>query len=219
MGSHYNPRIVTNGLTLHLDAANVRSYPGSGTAWSDLSGLGNNGTLTNSPSFSNGYLTFNGSTQYGTISGAPLNVSTYTKCVWFYLNATADNNLLSKDDGSNTGHYMFFGGTSKLYCGHTSWVGFPNTYPSSANFSNSTWYFVALTFNTTDGMSLYINGALDSTFTTYKTAPVGTGCNIGSYGVGNLLNGRIAQASMYNRTLTRAEVQQNFNATRGRFGI
>ena len=114
---------------------------------------------------------------------------------------------------------MFFGGTSTLYCGHTSWVGFPNTYPSNANFSNSTWYNVVLTFNTTNGMSLYINGALDSTFTTYKTAPVGTGCNIGSYGVGNLLNGRIAQASIYNRTLTAAEVQQNFNAIRSRFNI
>ena len=219
MSIGYGPRVVTSGLVLALDAADRNSYPGSGTTWTDLTGRGNNGTLTNSPTFSNGYFTFNGSTQYGTISGSPLNVSNYTKCVWFYLNATADNNLLSKDDGANTGHYMFFGGTSKLYCGHTSWPGFPNTSPSSANFSNSRWYYVALTFNTTDGMSLYINGVLDSTFTTYKTAPVGTGCNFGSYGVGNLLNGRIAQASIYNRTLTAAEISQNFNALRGRFGI
>ena len=47
MGVDYNPKIVTNGLVLCLDAANVKSYPGSGTTWIDLSGNGNNGTLTN----------------------------------------------------------------------------------------------------------------------------------------------------------------------------
>ncbi len=45
------PNIVTNGLVLHLDAANTKSYSGSGTTWTDLSGNGNNGTLTNGPTF------------------------------------------------------------------------------------------------------------------------------------------------------------------------
>ena len=49
MGIAYNPRIVTDGLALALDAINTKSYPGSGTTWTDLSGLGNNGTLTNGP--------------------------------------------------------------------------------------------------------------------------------------------------------------------------
>ena len=219
MSVYAGPEIINDALVLCLDAVNTKSYSGSGTTWTDLSGIGNNGTLVNSPTYGNSWFTFNGTTQYATVSGSPLNVTSYTKCVWFYLNATADNNLLSQDNGLNSGHYMFFNSTSKLYCGHTSWTGFPTTYPSTANFSNSTWYFVALTFNTTDGMSLYINGSLDSTYTAQKTAPVGTGCNIGSYGTGNLLNGRIAQASIYSRTLTAAEIRQNFNALRGRFGI
>ena len=58
MGIAYNPRIVTDGLVLALDAGNTKSYPGSGTTWTDLSGQGNNGTL-NSVDISNGYSLFN----------------------------------------------------------------------------------------------------------------------------------------------------------------
>jgi len=61
------PNIVTSGLVLQLDAANTKSYPGSGTTWTDLSGNGNNGTLTNSPTFSSangGIFTFNGTNQF-----------------------------------------------------------------------------------------------------------------------------------------------------------
>ena len=63
MGTAYNPTIVTDGLVLCLDAANSRSYPKSGTAWSDLAGS-NNGTLTNGPTFSSangGSIVFDGS--------------------------------------------------------------------------------------------------------------------------------------------------------------
>ena len=64
MGLSHSPRIVTNGLVLCVDAANPRSYPGAGTAWTDLSKQGNNGTLTNSPTFSRnngGRFSFDGS--------------------------------------------------------------------------------------------------------------------------------------------------------------
>ena len=71
MAFYRGPNIVRNGLVLCLDAASKRSYPGSGTTWTDLSGLNNNGTLTNGPTFSNangGILTFNGTSQH--ISGS-----------------------------------------------------------------------------------------------------------------------------------------------------
>ena len=48
------PNIVEDGLVLALDAGNTKSYPGSGTTWTDLSGKGNNGTLTNGPTFDSG---------------------------------------------------------------------------------------------------------------------------------------------------------------------
>ena len=61
------PDIVENGLVLHLDAADTNSYPGSGTLWTDLSGNGNNGTLTNGPAYSSnnkGYFSFDGTDDY-----------------------------------------------------------------------------------------------------------------------------------------------------------
>ena len=52
MGLAHSPRIVTDGLVLALDAGNTKSYPGSGTDWYDRSGNGNDGTLTNGPTYS-----------------------------------------------------------------------------------------------------------------------------------------------------------------------
>ena len=61
------PKIVTNGLVLYLDAANKKSYPGSGTTWTDLSGNNNTGTLTNGPTFDSnngGSIVFDGTNDY-----------------------------------------------------------------------------------------------------------------------------------------------------------
>jgi len=215
--------VIDGNLTLWVDAGQTASYSGSGSTWSDLSGNGTSFTLVNSPTFnssdSGGSIRFtSASSQYGTGSGIPVGLTAYTKSIWFKLASITDNNLLSSDTG---GHFMFFGGTSKLYCGHTAWAGFPTTYPSTANFSIGVWYNVCLTFDTTNGMTLYINGVQDSTYTVQKTGPSGTGqCNIGCYGAGgNLLNGTIAQAMIYNRVLTADQVLQNFNALRRRYNI
>lgn len=212
--------LVTDGLTLRLDAGNSSSYPGSGTTWTDLAGTQQNITLVNSPTFTSGtpaYFTFNGSNQRGTGAGAVLTSTTYTKSVWFYLNAYADNNVVSSATG---GHYMFFQGGNKMYNGHTNWAGFPSNYPSTATFSLNTWYNATLTFNTTDGMKLYINGTQDSSYTTIKTAYTGDGStNIATYGGGNLLNGRIAKVYCYNRNLTADEVLQNYNFDKAQFGL
>jgi len=212
--------IVTENLTLQLDASNASSYPGSGTTWFDLAGTQQNITLVNSPTYTAAapsYFTFNGSNQRGSGTGAVLSSTTYTKSVWFYLNAYVDNNLVSSETG---GHYMFFGGGNKLYSGNSNWAGFPTNFPSVASFSLNTWYNATITFNTTDGMKLYINGSLDSSYTTIKTAFTGDGStNIASYGAGNLLNGRIAKVYCYNRSLTATEVLQNYNADKAKFGL
>ena len=66
MGLAHSPRIVTDGLVLCVDAASKRSYPGTGTTWTDLKG-GNNGTLTNGPTFSSangGSVVFDGTNDY-----------------------------------------------------------------------------------------------------------------------------------------------------------
>jgi hypothetical protein len=67
MGIAYNPAIIRSNLVLCLDAANPKSYPGSGTTWTDLSGFGNNGTLINGVGYSSdnlGSLSFDGVNDY-----------------------------------------------------------------------------------------------------------------------------------------------------------
>ena len=216
------PSIVTTNLVLDLDAGDTLSYPGSGTTWTDLAGTAQNLTLVGSPthtSGTSGYFTFNGSTQRaaGADTGV-VNTTVYTKSAWFYLNGYQDNNIVSGD-----GHFIYMGPSAsvdkKIYCGHANWGNFL-AFPSSATINLSTWYNVTLTFSTTNGMALYLNGILDSTYTAQKTAHAGTGTvNIAAYATGNLLNGRVSKVLVYNTELSAADVLQNYRALSWRYGL
>lgn len=224
-GFYTPPSVIPqSGLLLHLDAGNTTSYPGSGNTWFDLasSPTANDATLVNTPTYSTnngGYFTFaKASSESATVSGTNVVPSAaYTKAVWFNLTDTAsDNNLVSGEAG---GHFMYFAGTTKLYSGHANWVGY-DQYPSTANFSANTWYFAVLTYTTAAGMTLYVNGALDSTYTANKTAHTGDGStNIGRFGAGNFLNGSVAQVLTYDRAISSAEVTTIYNATKSRYGL
>ena len=92
MATRYSPAIVTSGLVLCLDAANRKSYPGSGTTWTDLSGNGNNGTLIDSPTFNTdgiGSLSFNGLNSYIGIS-SPSSRFNWTPSSTGFNNMTLD---------------------------------------------------------------------------------------------------------------------------------
>jgi hypothetical protein len=220
-----SPTLVFENLTLRLDAGNSDSYSGSGTTWTDIAGTQQNITLVNSPIYTSGtpaYFTFNGSNQRGSGTGAVLSSTSYTKSVWFYLNAYADNNIVSSATG---GHYMFFGNVSdrtKLYAGNSNWTvpDYLSHLQSTTSFSLNTWYNATITFNTTDGMTLYVNGVFDKLYTSVKTAFTGDGStNIAAFGTGNLLNGRISKVYCYNRSLTASEVLQNYNYDKSQYGL
>lgn len=219
--------IPTSGLLLYLDATKNDSYPGTGNTWYDLASnpVANNATLINSPAYSTGnggYFTFaKASSQSATVSGNNVVPSAaYTKSVWFYLtDLTSDNNLVSSTTG---GHFMFFAGTNKLYCGHANWLGglAYTQYPSTTDFVATTWYHVVLTYTATDGMTLYVNGVFDSTYTTNKTAHNGTGeTNIGRFGAGNFLNGRVSQVLTYDRAIGANEVTKIYDASKSLYGL
>ena len=107
--------------------------------------------------------------------------------------------------------------SNTLRAGHGN-VSF-STVVTTTTIALNTWYCGAVTFNTTTGWRLYLNGSLENTNAS-TTSFIGNGdILLGSYGGGNLLTGRISNASVYNRVLTDAEIRQNFNALRGRFGI
>jgi len=219
MGIAYNPRIVTDGLVLALDAGNTKSYPGSGTTWYDLSGNGNNGTLINSPTYNNtngGNFNFDEVNNYVNC-GQILNNSAYTKIAWFRPE-TSTQNIVS---GSAGGTAFWMAGTNNaIHSGHNGAWSTVVHRPNNPGDMLNQWWCGAVTFNTSTGWVLYLNGEqVDTDLNT--TAPIGDGTIfIGAHNVGgNLFDGDIPVVQIYNRALSASEIQQNYNATRSRFGI
>ena len=216
MSIGYGPRVVEDGLVLCLDAGNPKSYPGSGTTWTDLSGQGNNGTLVNGPTYSSsngGNFNFDETDDY-VDCGQVLNNSAYTKIAWFRPE-TSTYNIVSGTAGATA--FWMSNTTDTLYSGHNgSW--YIVSY-SPGNMLNQ-WWCGAVTFNTSTGWVLYLNGEqVDTDAST--TAPTGDGTIfIGAHGVAaNLFDGDIPVVQIYNRALSASEISQNFNATRSRFSI
>jgi hypothetical protein len=231
---HYNPRIVTSGLVLCLDAANTKSYPGSGTTWTDITGSGNNGTLTNGPTFSSengGSIVFDGSDDYATIADVT-GVTDFSRTdnysVSFWVNLTSsppgtEASLVEKWTSSGGYPYVFryikASGTifSAVYNGST-------VVSLSLPFTVGTWTNICGVFNHSGTtFTLYKNGNSETTSTTLNiTGTITNTSELNLMRRGNntfLANGRLSLLTIYNRALAEAEVIQNFNAHRGRFGI
>jgi hypothetical protein len=235
------PSIVTNGLVLHLDAGNINSYPGLNTAqntWFDLSGNNNNGTLAPAPSTptynsaNGGALVFDGGDDR--VSSSTSNVfNNFSYDIWCLPQTTHEI-----ESQTNSG----FGGTSgQKYVIGPQFVASPDAgsgisvgtngisvYEHSAAYmppllSHSVTINapIHIVVNYTNKVpSLYINGTfikngLASTRTNVKI----TTDLIGAYPSYGFFNGRIYSAKFYSRALTPEEIQQNFNATKGRFGL
>lgn len=222
-GTYRTLGTVADGLTMLLDANNPASYPGSGSTWFDLSGVGADQTLVNSPVYTAGspsYFSFDGFTQYSTGSMPyVLPPNTYTKMVWFQITLGADNNIVSSASG---GHFMFFSGTSTLWAGNANNPPYAGggAFGSSTSFNSDTWYCATVVF-TAPQIYLYVNGVQNDFDPTYGPGHSGDGStNLACFSPGgNLLNGKIAEVYCYSRALSAAEVLQNFNATRSRYGL
>lgn len=215
---------ITTGLTMWLDANNSASYSGSGTTWADLSSNGADQTLVGSPTYTAGtpsYFSFDGFTQYSTGSTPfVLPPNTYTKMVWFQITAPGDNNIVSSDAG---GHFMYFNNTSTLWAGNANVPPFsgPDAFGSVTSFSYNTWYCATVVF-TSPQIYLYVNGVLDNVDITYSAGGhSGDGSvNLACFSPGgNLLNGKIAEVYCYANALSAAQVLQNFNATKAKYGL
>jgi len=209
---------TTVGLILNLDAGNSLSYPGSGTTWTDLSGNGNNGTLVGGVGYSadnGGVLTFDGvddRIECGTFSLSFLTVST-----WVYKTSSATNQgICRKQNGWAVSQYN---GTLQVAPG-TSWTFYNTGYTIPLN----TWVNIVYAYSgtgTTGSQTVYINGSSIYSSTagsgaiTSNSNTVRVGFDDNNWWWG----GRIAQTQIYNRALTAAEVTQNYNALKGRYGL
>lgn len=238
MAHIHSPKIVTNGLILALDAANKRSYPGSGTTWTDLSGNGNNGTLVNAITFNSGNLgsiVFD-TNEYITASPLPTGTNLFTYSIWLYLEANWGGNF----GGTNYATALLSGnatGTAELLLltegagiGPPYSLGF-NRYgggtvgsctATNINMPRQRWHNVVLVRDGSASQKLYLNGDLLTTGNVSNSFNSGTLHIAGAPAVPSYsahLNGKISSIFLYNIGLSTQEVQQNFIATRKRFGL
>jgi hypothetical protein len=233
--SKFANTIVQQGLVLNLDAGNPYSYAGAGTTWIDVSGNTNNATLINSPTYSSdnsGVLNWaSASSQYATVAmNSGLRVANITQEVWVFLNSTADQVFIGSQYGTSSNNSFALwvsGGT--FYFGVNTGGSFYNSASSAP--STSTWYHLVHTYNGTT-QYLYINGVLVTTYNsaasgniTYDTSntllAIGADFNGTGYNTGPTLfvNGKMPIVKIYNIALSAAQVLQNYNATKGRFGL
>jgi hypothetical protein len=202
--------IVQNGLVLNLDAAVDASYSG-GTTWRDLEG-GNNGTLTNGPTFdagNGGSIVFDGSDDYVDCGNPSISTGKLTTSAWVKINTTKFQHVL--DSSSNSWHLAILDSNRPyLYNG--------STYGGGAQvLSNLTWYMITGVQGTT--LDMYVNGVLSQSVASNVNVSTNT-LHIGRWqNGGRNLDGDIASAQIYNRALTATEVLQNYNVTRHRFGV
>jgi hypothetical protein len=223
MGLSHSPKVISDGLVLYLDATNPRSYSGTGSTWTDLSGYGYNSTLVSSPTYINnkyGQLAFNGSTQYATVphTSTLWNGQTYTLSLWAKKIGLGDGNaraiMISKD--ANYIDHAYNGKTMASFRNNT---GQQTLIYGNNPASYNEWRHYAFTYDGTVGV-LYENGAatgstaLSGNVVNSSVSPL----NIGRWdGSSFYLNGCIASSMVYNRALSADEVLQNYNSTKYKY--
>ena len=228
MAFRYSPKIVTDGLVLALDAANHKSYPGSGTTITDLSGNGRNGVLTNGPVFSTtnlGIITFDGTNDKILLNNTldtPFTTQYWTVDIWFNIDST----YASYDAMLGNGYpFQLYVNAGKIiaYLSSTAGSGtyFLSGMTSTQTISTETWYHLTFVRNGTN-YYYYINGVLDKSATSNTNVMAAANQNAQ---IGNLWNGSdvyawdgdISNVKIYDRPLSVTEALQNYNALKSRF--
>jgi hypothetical protein len=242
MAFNYSPKIVTDGLVLYLDAANPKSYVSGSTTWSDISRGGNNGILTNGPTFNSsngGSIVFDGTDDFSTTPDHPsLNFGSEAftiECIFRPKLTQSGGNfpaILNKSTGDFTSPAA--GVTGWILYWHTSTnvymfqlgdgtLGAVNTlsYPASINNDN-TWRCLSVTIPTSGNSIIgYYNGnSIGSSTRTLGSTNINIALTIATWRqFSRELNTDVGVVRIYNRALSATEVLQNYNATKTRFGL
>ena len=210
--SKFANTIVQQGLVLNLDAGNPYSYAGAGTTWYDVSGNSNNGTLALGPTYTsdnNGAIIFDGTNDYVTTSFATTSGQAVSYCGWVYSTestATYKNFVDSLSESP-----MIWWNTSGQ-------IEFDASRYTTTTVYRNQWVYVSLSKPAgNSSASYYVNGVLVGTGTAYTTL-VSTP-TLFNRGAAQTWKGNGAVVQIYNIALSAAQVLQNYNATKGRFGL
>jgi hypothetical protein len=242
------PNVVSSGLVLCLDAANPRSYPGSGTIWYDDSGNSNTGILTNGPTYNtanNGSLVFDGVDDYVSGTATPTNIKNlqaFSVFVWckstsaspsrrYVYDGRGNKAAAQKNSGVGMGFDSGYS-DNKIFNFMSGADGTYTEASSPTTFLNNQIYQLGIvrdansaTFQVTDTDSTTL---ITPSFSAPRMT-ASTTVDLGEYCVGTYASstpggnywwvGNVYLVLGYNRALSQLEVTQNFNALRGRYGI
>jgi hypothetical protein len=233
MATHYSPKIVTDGLVLCLDATNSKSYPGTGTSWRDISGNSNHFTINASAFTSNSagkYMDFNGT--YGlavTTSGVDVPGLSDAAGVTYHIvtrikNSTAEWRTLTRS-AVNDHHIIIQSGGWDIGMYDNDSAGFLGTgfsQQSLPGYGTSAWISMYWRWQS---VSPYYQFSYNDTPDTARgtLTSVNSRYNRGFWALGGINNsqywGDIAMFNVYARSLSNAELLQNYNATKKRFAL
>lgn len=234
--------IVKDGLVLWLDAGKQESFGSDGTVWRDLSGQDNNGTLSSGVGFTveqGGSLIFDGINDHisaGALSGS---FTSFTVIVWFYPTSVTnhenpiDCNYSYNGTTGNIGPRLEMENDGRLTWVYSNITNSNNSYyyhlVVSSGLAANTWHCAAITYdggtNTSttyhngnaSGLSRLTVGSPTGFVGVMNNVTIGKGFHLG--GGERIFTGRVSNVSIYNKALTTAEIQQNFNALRSRYGL
>ena len=224
MATTYNPKIITDGLVLALDAGNTKSYPGSGSTLYDLSGGGNDGTISGATFNSDGYFDFDGTNDEITMDNITHGTSALTYECWV---RTANGytpsgyvTLMSTYDPNPQGFWILLNPTNAYVTAGNDGSTF---HVSSTAVNDGDWHHVVATYDNPN-VRIYVDGVDVGGLSNAPNNSIPTRTlRIGSMAISGIsdrfLDGDIGAARIYNKALTASEIKQNFNALRGRFGI
>ena len=220
------PNIITDGLVLYLDAGNTLSYTSGSLNWNDLSRSMLSGSLINGPTFntgSGGNIVFDGVDDYAALNTINFPTGANPRTISLFVRFTTFNN-------GWTWNWVFYYGTSataqsvilgiQSSTGRLAFSGYGTGYDviTDTVLSINTWYNLTLVYNGTAFLG-YVNGVLINTTNLTLNTVLSTG-RLSAIPTGtDTFTGNISQTQVYNRALTASEVQQNYNATKGRFGL
>ena len=224
MALHHNPRIVTSGLVLALDAGDVNSYPGSGITWYDVSGNEYNATLVNSPVVSTQGVTLDGSNDYITIAhSGNLGFSTggFTVCTWHKNidSSTGYNGIITNDAASDNAWKIFRDIGESYYKARSG-----STVVSFASYTVGQFHMYSYTLSG-NTMQVYLDGVAGNSSTSATSPTSYNNIAFGSYRYNNATAGQflenqvIGPTYLYNRALSASEIEQNYLAQKSRFGL
>jgi hypothetical protein len=234
-GSWSRPKIVNDGLVLYLDASAPNSYSPyfTPTTWKDLSGNNNSGSLVNGPTFNSangGSIVFDGVNDYVLVPSSasiPTGSSARSISLWFSTNTstwTKDINTLFFYGSGTNGRAFGIDFDTYPVMEVFTWGGTGRDLLFSSSFSQTGWKNLSITYNGSTTILIYENGTYTQTLAltlacNTTTSNVYIGAINPAVLAGGYFTGSITQTSIYNRALTAAEVLQNYNATKNRFGL